>query len=139
MSPKVSHIGIAVANLGEAIARYTTLLGHGPEGIETIADQKVKLAIFTTSDSRIELMEGTGDDSPITKFVARRGAGLHHICLEVADIQQELIRLRAAGVHLIDETPRPGAEGALIAFIHPESASGVLIELQQKPRSLEDS
>lgn len=134
MPPRLAHIGIAVANLEDAIAAYTNLLGRKPVSIETVSEQKVKLAFFATGEAKIELLEGTDSDSPISKFIARRGPGIHHVSFVVDNIQAELSRLKAAGVRLIDQTPRRGAEGALIAFIHPESAGGILIELQEKRR-----
>ncbi len=132
MARKLSHIGIAVADLKEAVESFTLVLGGGPDHYEEIADQKIKTAIFAAGPSRVELLEATSSDSPIAKFIEKRGPGIHHMAVEVDDLAVELIRLKKAGVRLIDETPRIGAEGALIAFIHPKSTAGILIELQQK-------
>ncbi len=131
MNGKLSHIGIAVANLKEAVEVFSTVLDKEPECFEEIADQKIKTAIYATGESRVELLEGTSPDSPISKFIEKRGPGIHHMAVQVDDIDKELARLKEAGVRLIDETPRLGAEGAQIAFIHPKSTAGILIELQQ--------
>lgn len=132
MASKLSHIGIAVANLKEAVEVFATVLNEEPECFEEIADQKIRTAIFATGESRVELLEGTSPDSPISEFIEKRGPGIHHLAVQVDDLDAELARLKAAGVRLIDETPRIGAEGALIAFIHPKSTAGILVELTQK-------
>jgi methylmalonyl-CoA/ethylmalonyl-CoA epimerase len=132
MSRKLSHIGIAVENLGDAVEIFSTVLDCEPDAFDEVIDQKIKTAIFKTGQSRVELLEGTSPDSPISKFVARRGPGIHHIAIEVENLGAELARLKKAGIRLIDENPRIGAEGALIAFIHPKSTAGILMELQQK-------
>jgi methylmalonyl-CoA/ethylmalonyl-CoA epimerase len=132
MSTKLSHIGIAVENLAQAIEVFSTILQRDPNAVEEIADQKVKLAIFDEGDCCIELLEGISPDSAVSKFVAKRGPGIHHLSLQVDDLSAELGRLKKAGIRLIDETPRAGAEGTLIAFAHPGSTAGILIELQQK-------
>ena len=98
---------------------------------ETVEDQKVTVAMLPLGESRIELLEPTSDDSPISKFLEKRGGGIHHIAVEVDDIEASLARLKAKGMRLIDETPRIGAEGCLVAFVHPASANGVLLELVQ--------
>jgi methylmalonyl-CoA/ethylmalonyl-CoA epimerase len=132
LSKKLSHIGIAVANLKEAVEVFSTVLGNEPDAFEEVADQKIKTAIFSTGESCVELLEGTTSDSPISKFLEKRGPGIHHMSFEVDDLEQELARLKDEGIRLVDEKPRVGAEGALIAFIHPKSTAGILIELQQK-------
>lgn len=135
MSRKIDHIGIAIENLDEAIETYTLLLNQKPFKIEIIEDQKVRVAIFETGQSKIELLEGIEPESPISKFIAKRGPGIHHICFGVENLESELKRLKENGRQLIDETPRIGAEGSLISFIHPRSSSGILIELKQIGKS----
>lgn len=137
----VSHIGIAVADLDAGIRSYELLLGKAPTMIEEVPDQKVKVAIFAVAGEahggaggNIELVAATAPDSPIARFIARRGEGLHHICVYVDDIDKKLAELKAAGAKLIDETPRIGAEGNRIAFVHPSSTGGVLIELEERKR-----
>jgi len=138
--PLISHIGVAVADLEAAISTYEVLLGCKPTIVTEVPDQKVKIAMFSPSgadsstDGRIELLVGTDQDSPISRFVDKRGQGLHHTCIYVDDIETTLSRLRAAGIRLIDQTPRIGVEGNKIAFVHPEGAHGVLIELEERPR-----
>jgi methylmalonyl-CoA/ethylmalonyl-CoA epimerase len=134
----ISHIGIAVADLDAAVKTYKTLLGVAPSSAHEVADQKVKVAFFdsvsdeTIPGGRIELLQATSDDSPIARFISRRGEGLHHICFYVDDLDSKLAELKAAGKRLIDETPRLGAEGHRIAFVHPEDSHGVLIELEER-------
>jgi methylmalonyl-CoA/ethylmalonyl-CoA epimerase len=133
----VSHIGIAVADLAEAVERYTRILGTGPDLVTAVADQKVKVAVFASPDGadaggRIELVAPDGADSPVRKFLDRRGEGMHHVCVYVEDIEARLRELKEAGYRLIDEEPRIGAEGNRIAFVHPSSADGVLIELEER-------
>ncbi|MBD3403000.1 methylmalonyl-CoA epimerase [candidate division GN15 bacterium] len=132
----LSHVGIAVADLGEAIKRYEVITGRSPVMVTEVADQKVKVAMFAAggheSGGRIELVAATADDSPIAKYIAKRGEGLHHICIYVEDIDQRLAELKKEGYRLIDETPRIGAEGNRIAFVHPSAGGGVLIELEEK-------
>ncbi|MDZ4722941.1 MAG: methylmalonyl-CoA epimerase [candidate division Zixibacteria bacterium] len=136
----ISHIGIAVADLQKSIAIYSTLLGNSPAHRESVADQHVEVAIFAGLESnlkgmthgRIELVAATSQQSPIARFISTRGEGLHHICMYCDDIEQKLAELKASGLRLIDETPRIGAEGKRIAFIHPASTGGVLIELEER-------
>jgi len=127
----LDHIGIAVANLDEALAFYRDALGLEIEPAEEVASQRVRAHFVPVGGAALELLEGTAPDSPISKFVEKRGPGLHHITLRVDDIHAALAALKARGARLIDETPRPGAHGALVAFIHPSAAHGVLIELKQ--------
>jgi methylmalonyl-CoA/ethylmalonyl-CoA epimerase len=142
MKATLDHVGIAVANLDEALAFYRDALGLEIESPEDVAPQKVR-AHFIPLDSAaerhrgtgasLELLEASDPSSPIAKYLEKRGPGLHHITLRVADIAQALARLKAHGVRLIDDAPRPGAHGSLVAFIHPSSAHGVLVELTQRP------
>lgn len=131
MIEKIDHIGIAVENLADALAVYEGILGLENLGEEIVEDQKVRVAKLSGGGDIIELLEATSDDSPIAKFVAKRGPGIHHICLRVDDIEATLARFAAKGMRLIDETPRVGAGGCRIAFVHPKSSSGVLIELSE--------
>jgi methylmalonyl-CoA epimerase len=126
---KISHIGIAVSNMDEAIKLYSGILGLKVTGIETIQEQKVKSAMIPVGESRIELMESTDPEGPVGKFIAKRGEGIHHISLEVDDIDKMLEKLSKAGVELIDKKARIGASGNKIAFVHPKSMHGVLLEL----------
>jgi len=134
-SALISHVGIAVFDLKAAIAAYRLITGSEPLSIEEVAEQQVRVAMFAAGGpggSRVELLEATSDSSPISRFLAKRGEGLHHICLYVDDIEKRLEELKKAGVRLIDEIPRRGAEGRRIAFLHPESSHGVLIELEER-------
>lgn len=131
MIKRIDHVGIAVKNLEEAIKVWEGL-GLKVEEIEEVPDQKVRTAIIHVGESRIELLEGTSEDSPISKFIAKRGEGIHHIALGVDDIEAHLAKLKEEGYMLIDEKPRIGAGGAKIAFIHPKAVSGVLLELCQR-------
>jgi methylmalonyl-CoA epimerase len=129
---EVEHIGIAVRGLEEAKALFCNLLGLELTVEKTLPERGVKVAFLETGNTKIELLEGIGEDSPVSKFIERKGPGVHHLCFEVTDIERVLKELADAGVRLIDEKARPGAEGALVAFLHPTSTSGVLIELSQK-------
>ncbi len=131
MYRKIDHIAIAVRSLQSACRNYSDVLGLGNWTVEEIPDQRVRVAVLPMGESRIELLEATADDSPIAGFLSRRGEGLHHICFEVEDLAGELERLKAAGMRLIDQHPRTGAEGRSIAFLHPSGTAGVLIELSQ--------
>jgi methylmalonyl-CoA/ethylmalonyl-CoA epimerase len=128
---KIDHIGVATNNIEEAARFYQLGLGLGIQDIEEVADQKVRVAMLPIGESRVELLEPTAADSPISKFLAKRGPGIHHIAVAVEDIHQALERLRREGARLIDEQPRTGAGGCLVAFVHPSSSGGVLIELVQ--------
>jgi methylmalonyl-CoA/ethylmalonyl-CoA epimerase len=131
MLTKINHIGIAVHSLDTSIPFYRDQLGMTFEGTEVVAEQKVKVAFFLVGDSRIELLEATAEDSPVAKFLAKNGEGIHHMSYEVDDIVATLARLKAEGVRLIDETPRQGAHNSLIAFLHPKVTGGVLTEICQ--------
>lgn len=124
----VHHIGIAVEDLDTAIATYATLFGATVEHRERVEDQGVEAASLRVGASRIELLAPTGPDTPVGKFLAKRGPGMHHVAFEVADVGAELERLRAEGVQLIDERPRRGMFGLEVAFVHPEATGGVLAE-----------
>ncbi|HID15957.1 MAG TPA: methylmalonyl-CoA epimerase [Candidatus Atribacteria bacterium] len=131
MLKQVDHLGIAVSNLEESVKLYKDLLGFSLEGVEEVEDQKVKVAIFNIEGKspNIELLEPTSEESPIYKFIEKRGEGIHHIALGVKNIEEMLMMLKEKGVRLIDEKPRIGAGGKKIAFLHPKSTKGVLIEL----------
>ena len=128
----LDHIGIAVGDLAAALAFYRDALGLEIEASEEVASQRVRAHFVPVGGPALELLEATAPESPIAKFVEKRGPGLHHITLAVADIRAALAQLEARGVRLIDREPRPGAEGSLVAFIHPSSTHGVLVELKQK-------
>ena len=134
MKATLDHIGIAVANLEEALHFYRDALGLEIGAPEDVPSQHVRAHFIPAGESALELLEATDTESPIAKYVSRRGPGLHHITLRVDDIVAALARLKERGVRLIDETPRPGAHGSLVAFIHPSSAHGVLVELKQGGR-----
>ncbi len=130
---KLDHIGIAVKSIEEGLKYYRDVLGMEYLGEEEVTEQKVRVAFLKLGESRIELLEPTSSDSPVAKFLEKRGAGIHHIAILVDDIEAALSSHRKAGARLIDETPRVGAHDMLIAFIHPKSTGGVLIELCQRP------
>jgi len=132
MVKKISHIGVAVENLNEAMKLYRENLGLEIEGTEEVKEQRVKVAFIPVGESRIELLGSTDPDSPIAKFIEKRGEGIHHIALEVDHIEDALKKLKERGVQLIDEKPRIGAHKMKIAFLHPKSTKGVLLELCEK-------
>ncbi len=129
---KISHIAIAVEDLETAKKAFETLVGSKVQAVEEVPDQKVKVGMIPIGESRLELAGPTDSTSTIAKFIEKRGEGIHHICFEVSDIKAELARLKEAGFQLIDETPRLGADGHLIAFLHPRTTGGVLVELSEK-------
>lgn len=129
MKATLDHIGIAVADLGEALSFYRDALGLDVQAPEHVETQRVRAHFIPVGGAALELLEATAEDSPIAKFVARRGPGLHHITLRVDDLGAALAMLKAKGVRLIDEAPRPGAHGTRVAFVHPAGAHGVLVEL----------
>ena len=131
MKATLDHVGIAVADLGEALAFYRDALGLDIETSEEVASQRVRAHFIPAGEAKLELLEATAADSPIATYVAKRGPGLHHITLRVDYIRAALAQLKAKGVRLIDSDPREGAHGSLVAFIHPSSAHGVLVELKQ--------
>jgi methylmalonyl-CoA epimerase len=128
----IDHIGIAIADLDAALGFYRDALGLEIEAPEDVPSQRVRAHFIPAGGAALELLEATAEDSPIARYIARRGPGLHHITLRVDDIHRALDRLKARGVRLIDESPRPGAHGSLVAFIHPSSAHGVLVELKEQ-------
>ena len=129
---KVDHIGIAVPNLDEAVKTYSVLLGKAPEHFEEVEEQKAKTAFFAVGESNLELLQSTSPEGPIGKFIEKNGrGGIHHICVQVEDIEAALEEYKKQGVLLIDEKPRKGAHGKRIAFVHPKSTGGVLLELSQ--------
>jgi len=128
----LDHIGLAVGDLAQALAFYRDALGLEVEPPEEVPSQRVRAHFVPVGEATIELLEPTSADSPIAKFIEKRGPGVHHLTLRVDDIRETLGRLKARGVRLVDETPREGAEGALIAFVHPASTHGVLVELKQR-------
>jgi len=132
MIKRLDHIGIAVKHLESATALYSKLLGRSPGHRERVEDQEVELVVFNVGGQEIELLQGTSNDSPISKFIEKRGEGIHHLSLEVQDIEQALATVKADGFVLIDDQPRRGAQGTKIAFIHPKSTGGVLIELVER-------
>jgi methylmalonyl-CoA/ethylmalonyl-CoA epimerase len=127
----LDHIGIAVKDLDAALSFYRDALGLEIEPPEEVATQKVRAHFIPVGESALELLEATAPDSPIARYLEKRGPGIHHLTLRVDDIHAALARLKERGVRLIDDVPRPGAEGALVAFIHPAAAHGVLVELKQ--------
>jgi methylmalonyl-CoA/ethylmalonyl-CoA epimerase len=129
----IEHLGIAVKSLDEAIPFYENMLGLKCYAVEEVADQKVKTAFFMVGQTKIELLEGTSPESPVAKFIEKKGEGVHHVAFAAADgVQNALNELDAKGVQLIDKAPRKGAEGLNIAFLHPKSTLGVLMELCEK-------
>ena len=129
---KISHLGIAVHNIEESLGFWGEGLGLESLHTEVVADQKVRVAMLPVGETRIELLEPTEEDSPVGKFLSKRGGGIHHVAVEVEDIEEALEQLKASGARLIDEVPKTGAGGCLIAFVHPKSTGGVLIELVQE-------
>ena len=131
MTKKINHIGIAVNSIEASLPFYRDTLGMEFEGDEVVAEQKVKVAFLAVGESRIELLEPTAEDSPVAKFLAKNGEGVHHVAYEVADLDAALAALEGEGVRLIDTKPRSGAHGTSIAFLHPKATGGVLTELCQ--------
>ena len=130
----IEHLGIAVKSLDEAIPYYENILGMKCYSIEEVADQKVKTAFFKVGQTKLDLLEPTSDESPIAKFIEKRGEGIHHLAFAVEDgVANALAEMEGKGVRLIDKAPRKGAEGLNIAFIHPKSTHGVLTEFCEKP------
>mgnify|MGYP001328521840 CR=1 FL=1 len=128
---KINHLGIATNGIDDALKFWADALGLENVHTEIVEDQKVRVAMLPIGESRVELLEPTSDDSPISKFLEKRGGGIHHIAVEVEDIEASLEKLKAQGMRLIDESPRIGAEGCLVAFVHPAASGGVLLELVQ--------
>ena len=126
---KIHHVGIAVSSLQVTVPIFEKLLGHPPAAEELVEDQKVRVSVFAVGESRIELLEATSPDSPIARFIQKRGQGIHHLTLAVPDLKKTLDELEDGGLKLIDQKPRIGAGDERIAFLHPSSTAGVLIEL----------
>ena len=129
---KIDHVGIAVKSIAEAARLYVASLGLELERIETVSEQGVKVGFLPLGESEIELLEPLSAESTVAQFLEKRGEGLHHLCIEVPDIRAAMARLREQGARLLSEEPSLGAGGSLVAFIHPRSANGVLLELSQK-------
>ena len=131
---RIAHIGIAVKDIEMALQLYRDVLGLKPSHVETVEDQQVKTVHIPIGDSSIELLESTNPEGVVARFIKKRGEGIHHIAIEVSDIKTTLTQLKTTGFQLIDEKPRRGAGNSLVAFIHPRSTNGVLLELCQKPK-----
>ncbi|MCT4661164.1 MAG: methylmalonyl-CoA epimerase [Tissierellales bacterium] len=132
MIKKIDHIGVAVSNLEETLEFYTDVLGLDLAGTEVVEEQKVKVAFLPVGDSEIELLESTEEDGPIARFIEKKGQGIQHIALRVDNIEEAIEEMKAKGIRMIDEKPRYGAGGAKIAFCHPKSTKGVLLELCER-------
>jgi methylmalonyl-CoA epimerase len=133
MVRRIDHIAIAVYDIDEAAKFYRDILKLDLSGVEVVTEQKTRVGFFKIGESNIELVQPASDDSPLVKFLETKGPGIHHICLEVDDIEREMEELKKRGARMIDEKPRPGAHNTQVAFIHPKSSGGVLIELNQLP------
>lgn len=134
MIKKIEHIGIAVKDLKTANKVYSSLLIGEPYKEEEVKSEKVKTSFFKLGDSKIELLQATDNESPIAKFIHKKGEGIHHIAFDVEDIEKEMARLKADGFVLLNERPKVGADNKLVCFVHPKSANGVLVELCQEIR-----
>lgn len=129
---KVDHIGVAVKNLDETLKFYQDILGLELQGTEVVEEQKVKVAFLPVGDTEVELLESTELDGPIAKFIEKKGEGIQHVAFRVPNIEEAIAELKEKGVRMIDEKPRYGAGGAKIAFCHPKSTNGVLVELSER-------
>lgn len=129
---KIDHLGVAVNSIGEGKKFWSDILGLPFEGAETLEEQKVSTAFFPVGESEVELLESISPDGPIARYIEKKGEGIQHIALRVENIDAALAELKSKGVRLIDETPRTGAGGARIAFLHPKSTGGVLVELCER-------
>jgi methylmalonyl-CoA epimerase len=134
MISRIDHIGVAVKRLEERLGLYRDVLGLAGISVEDVPTENARVGFVPIGDSEIELLESTTADGVLARFIQKRGEGIHHIALEVDDCQAALDRLRAAGVRTLDETPRPGARGARVAFVHPSATGGVLLELVEHPK-----
>jgi methylmalonyl-CoA/ethylmalonyl-CoA epimerase len=135
---KIEHLGIAVKNIAESNDLYANLLGVNPYKEEEVESEKVLTSFFKIGESKIELLQGLEADSPITKFIEKRGEGIHHVAFEVDDIYAEMARLKAEGFILLNDQPKKGADHKLICFVHPKSSHGVLVELCQEIKEEND-
>lgn len=131
---RIDHIGIAVRSLGERVPFYRDLLGIPLTRQEEVPTEQVRVAFFGAGETHVELLEPLGEQGPIADFLARRGEGIHHVCFAVDDIETTLRRVREAGLTVVGEAPRAGAGGCRVAFLHPKSTGGLLIELSEKPK-----
>lgn len=131
MLTKINHIGIAVSSLEAALPFYRDNLSMPFAGIEEVPEQKVRVAMLQVGESKIELLEPTSPESPIARFMEKNGGGIHHVAYEVGDLEAAIAKLKAEGARMVDDVPRNGAHGTLIAFIHPKSSGGILTELCQ--------
>ncbi len=129
---KIDHLGVAVKSIDEGKNFWSDVLGMEFAGSETVAAQKVTTAFFPVGESEVELLESTSDDGPVARYIEKKGEGIQHVAFRVENIEEALEELKAKGIRLIDETPRMGAGGAKIAFLHPKATSGVLVELCQR-------
>ena len=129
---KIEHIGIAVKDIGRSNEIFASLFGEPHYKIEEVLSEGVKTSFFQVGPNKIELLEATNEDSPIAKFLARKGEGIHHIAFAVSDIRSEMARLEKEGFHLLNREPKIGADNKLVAFVHPKSSNGVLVELCQE-------
>lgn len=133
---KVDHIGIAVVSLQESLVLYTEQLGMIHMKTEMVASQGVTVAFLDAGNIKLELLEPTGPDSPVSKFIEKRGQGIHHIAYKVEDIEERIAEIKDKGIQMINDVPKPGAGGASVAFMHPKSTGGVLMELCEKKEEL---
>ncbi|HBG14177.1 MAG TPA: methylmalonyl-CoA epimerase [Synergistaceae bacterium] len=129
----IDHIGIAVTSIDEALKFWGRSLGIKCTGVEEVAEQKVKTAFLPLGDTEVELLEATDPESPVAKFIEKKGEGIHHLAIRVENLEEALEKMKALGLRMIDEKPRYGAGGARIAFVHPKTAGGVLLELSERP------
>jgi methylmalonyl-CoA/ethylmalonyl-CoA epimerase len=132
MYKRLTHVGIAVKDVQQSFRLFARLFGTSEEHSEEVAEQRVRASFFRIGDSGVELLEPTSPDSPIAKFIEKRGEGVHHLSFEVEDLGKEIERLKQEGFRMIDEKPRDGADGYRIAFLHPKSTNGVLVEISEK-------
>jgi methylmalonyl-CoA/ethylmalonyl-CoA epimerase len=134
---RIEHIGIATRSIEDALRFWRDALGLEVTHAETVEEQGVRVAMLPAGEPRVELLEPTGDDSPVAKFLEKRGPGIHHVAVRVEDIRASLAQLKAAGARLIDEEPKVGAGGCLVAFVHPSASGGVLLELVERSAAAE--
>lgn len=128
----VDHIGIAVKSIDKALTFWQGVLGVSCTGVEEVTEQKVKTAFLPIADTEVELLEATSEESPVSKFIEKKGEGIHHLAIRVDNLEATLAEMKEKGIKLIDETPRYGAGGARIAFVHPKSTGGILLELSER-------